>query len=238
DDDNCPQLDALSVLQGRHQQLALTTSPSLLAVTAFRPVGQSGAAPRYLIPKHSSYAGFHVGDIPRKLFKRIPGASLLYQRSKLPAVVPLEIAPYSGMLFSRDLVQRIGLPRSDFVLYCDDYEWSYRITRLGGRIELVSQAIVTDLQKTRGSAHSNHPKTLLQGNGDSIAYYMMRNEAYFYKTLWCKNKSIHLFNEMIFSFLLWFISKATRSDLRYQLLRRAIQDGSSGTLGANPEFPL
>ncbi|MBN6743142.1 glycosyltransferase, partial [Acidithiobacillus sp. MC6.1] len=26
DDDNCPQLDALSVLQGRHQQLALTTS--------------------------------------------------------------------------------------------------------------------------------------------------------------------------------------------------------------------
>lgn len=237
DDDNWPQANALSKLLERHRELMLTTDPSLLAVTAFRGLGQSGIASRHLTPRHSSYLGFHVSDIPRKMLKRIPGLGI-FQRHDLPAVVSIDIAPYGGIFFSRAVVERVGLPCKDFVLYCDDYEWSLRITRSGGRIELVSHAIVNDLQRTQGSAHSNHPTALLQCNADAVAYYMARNEAYFYKTLWCENRPIYLLNKLIFSVLLWFVAKATRRDSRYKLLCRAMHEGSAGKIGFNPAFPL
>lgn len=237
DDDNCPHPGALSALLEEYRRQARGVDAARLAVGAFRPVGQEGIAPRRLTPRHSSYCGFHVLDIPRKLIKRTPARRLL-PRARLPSTIPVGVAAYSGLLFNSMLVQQVGLPREDFVLYCDDYEWSLRITSQGGRIVLVTHAIVTDLERTWRGRFKNHPLSLLRGRGDSVAYYAMRNAVFFYGKLWRRNNFIYFINRALFNGLLSVLAAATHLGKRHALLRRAAEDGAAGRLGANPEFPL
>jgi GT2 family glycosyltransferase len=237
DDDNCPQPDALTALLDEYQHQVRSVDAALLAVGVFRPVGQQGIAPHLLTPRHSSYCGFHVIDIPRKLIKRTPARKWL-RHVRLPATVVVGVAAYSGLLFSNKVLQRVGLPREDFVLYCDDYEWTGRISSQGGRVVLVARAIVIDLQRTWGGLLSNHPLSLLHGGGDAVAYYAMRNEVFFYGAVWRKNIPVYYVNRAVFTSLLWVMAVATRRRARYALLRRAANDGAAGCLGINPAFRL
>ena len=237
DDDNCPEPNALEILYEQYLHQLRVVDASLLAVGVFRPVGQTGIAPSRLTPRHSSYCGFHVVDIPRKIIKRTPARRLLHHTT-LPSTIDVGVAAYSGLLFSKKLLQRIGFPREDFVLYCDDYEWTRRITAQGGKVLLVTRAIVMDLQSTWGGSHGNSLLSFLHGRGDATAYYAMRNEVFFYSTLWRKSRYMYFLNQAIFTSLLWLIGKSTGREARLGLLRKAARDGITGKLGMNPEFPL
>lgn len=57
------------------------------------------------------------------------------------------VIPFNGVLVTRDLVERIGLPREDFFIWGDDVEYLWRAERAGARI-----ATVVD-------AHFLHPAT-------------------------------------------------------------------------------
>lgn len=237
DDDNCPEPNTLEILYEHYLHESSVVDASLLAVGVFRPVGQTGIVPSRFTPRHSSYCGFHVIDIPRKIIKRTPMRRLL-RHPTLPSTIDVGVAAYSGLLFSKELLQRVGFPKEDFVLYCDDYEWTRRITAQGGKVLLVTRAIVMDLQSTWGGAHGNSLLSFLHGRGDATAYYAMRNEVFFYSTLWRKSRYMYFLNQAIFTSLLWLIGKSTGREARLGLLRKAARDGMTGKLGMNPEFPL
>lgn len=57
------------------------------------------------------------------------------------------VIPFNGVLVTRDLVERIGLPREEFFIWGDDVEYLWRAERVGARI-----ATVVD-------AHFLHPAT-------------------------------------------------------------------------------
>ncbi|THI94049.1 glycosyltransferase [Nocardioides sp.] len=57
------------------------------------------------------------------------------------------VIPFNGVLVTRDLVERIGLPREEFFIWGDDVEYLWRSARAGARI-----ATVVD-------AHFLHPAT-------------------------------------------------------------------------------
>lgn len=57
------------------------------------------------------------------------------------------VIPFNGVLVTRDLVERIGLPREEFFIWGDDVEYLWRAERAGARI-----ATVVD-------AHFLHPAT-------------------------------------------------------------------------------
>ncbi len=57
------------------------------------------------------------------------------------------VIPFNGVLVTRDLVERIGLPREEFFIWGDDVEYLWRAQRAGARI-----ATVVD-------AHFLHPAT-------------------------------------------------------------------------------
>lgn len=57
------------------------------------------------------------------------------------------VIPFNGVLVTRDLVERIGLPREEFFIWGDDVEYLWRAERAGARI-----ATVVD-------AHFHHPAT-------------------------------------------------------------------------------
>ncbi|TYL52039.1 glycosyltransferase [Nocardioides sp. BGMRC 2183] len=50
------------------------------------------------------------------------------------------VIPFNGVLVTRDLVQRIGLPREEFFIWGDDVEYLWRAQRAGARIATVAAA--------------------------------------------------------------------------------------------------
>jgi rhamnopyranosyl-N-acetylglucosaminyl-diphospho-decaprenol beta-1,3/1,4-galactofuranosyltransferase len=52
------------------------------------------------------------------------------------------VIPFNGVLVTRDLVERIGLPRAEFFIWGDDHEYRLRAERDGARIATVVDARV------------------------------------------------------------------------------------------------
>lgn len=244
DDDNRPLPGALRALLDAYDALlAHGGGKQDTAVLAFRPEHQADVAmgvPQARInPRRSSFLGFHVLDIPYKLWRRTPWGSPRV-RHGLPATVELDVAPYSGLLLHRETIEAIGLPRTDFVLYADDSEWSYRITRRGGRIVLVTAARVEDLESSWnikqnfGSSISG----LLCGTGDLRAYYSTRNAAYLFTHCLLGSGPWRTFNLDVYMLLLWCMAWIKGRRERYKLLDQAVRDGVDGRLGVHPEYPL
>ncbi|WP_435769761.1 glycosyltransferase family 2 protein [Nocardioides sp. SYSU DS0651] len=50
------------------------------------------------------------------------------------------VIPFNGVLVTRDLVERIGLPREEFFIWGDDVEYLWRAERAGARIATVVDA--------------------------------------------------------------------------------------------------
>lgn len=243
DDDNRPEPGALPTLLQTHAELARNVPRDRLAVLAFRPSHQGdvadGVPARRVNPRPSSFLGFHVLDIPYKLWRRTPwGRPRL--RHGLPARVDMTMAPYGGLLLHRDAVQTIGLPDPGFVLYGDDTEWTYRLHRCGGRIVLVTAARVDDLESSWSlkSSFGTSFNAFLSGTGDLRAYYGLRNAAYFFHHCHARRNPMFWVNVHTYKMVLGIFAVASGKTARYSLLMRAMRDGIAGRLGVNPEFPL
>jgi rhamnopyranosyl-N-acetylglucosaminyl-diphospho-decaprenol beta-1,3/1,4-galactofuranosyltransferase len=52
------------------------------------------------------------------------------------------VIPFNGVLVTRDLVERIGLPRQEYFIWGDDHEYRLRAERAGGRVATVVGAAV------------------------------------------------------------------------------------------------
>jgi rhamnopyranosyl-N-acetylglucosaminyl-diphospho-decaprenol beta-1,3/1,4-galactofuranosyltransferase len=52
------------------------------------------------------------------------------------------VIPFNGVLVTRALVERIGLPRAEFFIWGDDHEYRLRAERAGARIATVVDAVV------------------------------------------------------------------------------------------------
>ena len=84
---------------------------------------------------------------------RLPGGTSVVHRmaevelAARDGLVEDVVIPFNGVLVTRDLVERIGLPREEFFIWGDDVEYLWRARRAGARV-----ATVVD-------AHFLHPAT-------------------------------------------------------------------------------
>lgn len=244
DDDNRPKDQCLQTLIEVYERESVTTARDRLAVLAFRSEHQGDVAddfaPQRAGARADSFRGFHVLDIPYKVWRRTPWAKPK-PIGLGSSTILLQEAPYSGVLFHRDLIQAIGLPDPDFVLYADDYEFTHRIVRQhGGRIVLVVAAQQDDLESswnTRGRFDNAFAANLC-GAGDFRAYYGMRNGVY-YDTISRKHTPVVFWlNCIAYMSLLFVFSRRYRRPERFLLLWDAVRDGLAGRLGMNERYPL
>ena len=241
DDDNEPVEGCLARLMEAYADEAHTTPRDRLAVLAFRPDHQAdvaaGVPVRYVNARPDSFCGFHVLDIPYKLWRRTPWGR---PHGKVPSRVRLDVAPYSGLLMPRELLRNIGVPDQRLVLYADDTEYSWRITARGGRIVLVAAAQLTDLEQSWG-LKARFPTSFagwLDGGADLRAYYAMRNQTYVDLHVRSHSKRTTTINRVVYRFILWLHARNDSRQARYALLDRAMVDGRAARLGVAPEFPL
>lgn len=243
DDDNVPEPGCLDALMSAYERLRRKVSVDRLAVLAFRPEHQpdiaAGVPVRRAYPRRNSFRGFHVLDIPYKIWRRTPwGRPRL--KGPLPELIDVPLAPYSGLLFHRDVVQAIGLPREDFVLYADDHEYSARITSRGGRIVLATRAALVDLESSwnvRRRVSSSFGVLLHQGS-DFRVYYGMRNGTYLDAHCLQHDRLMFALNRWVYLAMLGVMALISRRVDRYHLVLEAVRNGLSGRLGVHPRFSL
>ncbi|HCJ30366.1 MAG TPA: glycosyl transferase family 2 [Pseudomonas sp.] len=241
DDDNAPTAAAVSILHRELARLGGLLGPERVAVLGYRATQQAdiaqGVPPRYLLQPRSSYFGFHIAQLPFKLWRRLPWGK---KPGKRPVSISLPFAPYGGMLAHRSLYQRIGVPLKDLVLYVDDTEYTRRITAGGGRLFLFTDAVIDELEQSWNikARTRNIYETFLLGDSDFRAYYAARNQAWFDKNVWAASPRLHRFNRAIFLTLLRLIARLRNARARLALIEQAIHDGESGALGMSKIFPL
>ncbi len=79
---------------------------------------------------------------------RLPGGARVVHRmadvtaAAVDGVIRDVVIPFNGVLVTRELVERIGLPREEFFIWGDDHEYRLRAERAGGRVGTVVGAAV------------------------------------------------------------------------------------------------
>lgn len=243
DDDNAPTINAIATLHQSLLQRQAVDGLDKAAVLGFRPTHQADIAAGvpwcFAIARRSSFFGFHIAQLPYKIWRRMPWGHPQGKYKKIQTV-QLPFATYGGLLAHRSLYQRIGLPLDALMLYADDSEYTWRITASGGRIFLVPEALLDDLEDSWNikARTGNIYESFLLGGSDLRAYYGARNQAWFDKNIWASSTLLYSFNRWVFFCLLRVIAKRRGAEQRLSLLEKAIADGESGVLGLHKSYPL
>jgi GT2 family glycosyltransferase len=243
DDDNLPQPGALQELLEARRDLQQNADPDQFALLSFRPEHQAdlaaGVPLRRCYPRPGCFFGFHLLDLPYKIWRRTRFGSPR-RSAAMPKVIPVPFAPYSGFFCHRSLVERIGLPNPELVLYADDTEFTSRLTALfRGKIYLVPNSRIDDLEsswntKARfGSSFSGW----ICGDSDIRAYYASRNQAY-HEMNRDHCPATRALNRCAYLFGLAILALLKRRMPRFRLLLEAIRSGEAARLGMAERFPL
>ncbi|KPW40033.1 Glycosyl transferase, group 2 protein [Pseudomonas coronafaciens pv. atropurpurea] len=243
DDDNAPTLDAIEVLHRALHEKTQSGGNDDTAVLGFRSTHQADVAAgvplRYAIQRRSSFFGFHIAQLPYKIWRRLP-----FRRSRaaspLPEMVQIPFATYGGLLAHRSLYMKIGQPLDALKLYVDDSEYTWRITQGGGKLFLITGARLDDLEDSWNikARTRNVYENYLLGGSDLRAYYAARNQAWFDKYVWASSAPSHRLNRLVFLCMLSLCARRHNAMQRLHLLRKAIREGEAGVLGLNRSYPL
>jgi len=246
DDDNLLAADCLQRLCAHWSaRVAAGEGRDDFCVHALRPgMNQTGqAAALYLPePRRGSFLGFHIAEIPFKLLRRLAPALLSSGRASAVIVTGVSVAPYGGMLFHRDVIDRIGLPDEAFFLYVDDYEFAARLTAGGGKIYVVHDAVIHDIDTTWGSAKHERYSALftarLEAPNPSKLYYAVRNLTYFEVHVRARKSACYLLNKIVFLTILTVMALRKRRLAQYRTMLKGMRDGRRKNLGMNQAYQL
>jgi len=97
---------------------------------------------------------YHLGSIQWRssldLVRPLPDQLLT-----APGKVPVQFSSFIGLLVHRDAVAKIGLPRREFFIHCDDFEYSARLLSAGS-IYLVPSSKVLHKEKIIAPSVEKH----------------------------------------------------------------------------------
>jgi len=240
DDDNKPMNNALRVLLDFWYSLEIENKKEKIVLLSYRFKKEQLAEeaiirnkPELVLGFRNSFLGFHIKELYRKIYRylkrrfKLKGNNIVEQESyKKFGIVP--VAPYGGLFIHKDILNKIGYPNEDFYLYADDHEWSYRITQTGGKIYLILDSKIDDLELSwHVSRNSKQTAFSIISKGNPFrVYYGVRNRVYFEINNLVNSKIIYWIN--IFTYLL-LISLSSNKNLK--LIIKAIKDGFKGKLG-------
>lgn len=240
DDDNMPCPGSLETLkkfwesqdlEGKEERLALLSyRKDKFDLKTIKSNNQEG------VPgKKNSFSGFHVSQIP--LYVRTVILRKIREneatRPRLPPEVTVPMAPYGGLFFNKKLLDVIGYPMEELYLYSDDHEWTYRIICRKGRIVLLTDSIIKDLETSWDIPRKNG--TMLSKFSPSNTfrvYYGIRNRSYFEKKYLVTRRYVYNLNRVLFLLLIFFHDLFFFGTLKtFKTVLRAIEDEKKNRLG-------
>ncbi len=142
------------------------------------------------------------------------------------------VIPFNGVLVTRDLVERIGLPRAEFFIWGDDVEYLWRAERDGARVGTVADAVVRHPSVGELGTPMMFGRTTYNFTPSELkAYCMARNNTVNLRTYrgWP-----HVL--MFWVKTVWFYLFTRRKPGRIGLSARAVRAGLRGDFSGHREF--
>lgn len=197
DDDNMPQKNSLKILKDFWNSLYNQQKDKITLLSNRVDKNLNNL----LTPVDNSFLGFHF----KNFFIKRKDANI-------------EVAPYGGLFFHKVLIDKIGYPNEKFFLYVDDYEWTYKISK----IILIKDSLIKDIDKTTiktSKINNFFNKTYNQ------LYYGIRNRIIWEKSEFVNNKFIYFFNMFLYLNILFLINLKYINIFKLKIFLKAIFDG-------------
>lgn len=162
DDDNLPHEDALDKLFQQFRALKSDIEVEQLMLLSYRPrlfkhVYMTRSADSWSIgPLKNSFLGFHYRQLPRVLLRRLFGHSIPKVLKKRQENMPLGMGYYGGLFFHKSSISDGMLPDEHFFIYWDDMDFTRRFCRSGGRLYLVLESMIKDLDDEQAEKEREH----------------------------------------------------------------------------------
>jgi rhamnopyranosyl-N-acetylglucosaminyl-diphospho-decaprenol beta-1,3/1,4-galactofuranosyltransferase len=169
---------------------------------------------------------------------RLPGGTRVVHRmtdvvaAAPDGVIRDVVIPFNGVLVTRELVERIGLPREEYFIWGDDHEYRLRAERAGGRVATVVGAAVRHPSVGElgtpmmfGRTTYNHSPSDLKG------YCMGRNNLVNLRDYRGWPAALAFVAKTV-----WFYTLTRRDPARLRLMLRAMRDGLRGDFTGHERY--
>jgi GT2 family glycosyltransferase len=183
--------------------------------------------------------GLDIRKRPLRLLRRLFGCSKAPSSSSGQRLISMSRGPFGGLMIPVSLMQNVDPPRADFIIYAEDYEYSERLSAQGG-LFLALDATVHDQEESWNVAGPRRSNIglLATAKPDFRLYYGLRN------AIFLDRRRANGWRRMLLLFHIGLLvtSGCLRAAMHGKfsnipVICRAVIDGFSGRLGANPAFP-
>ncbi len=234
DDDNLPDDNCLFNLINYWNSIEEEQKTRKLALVCLRVnrkylVNISNNGPiEFNFPTGNSFLGLNIFRIHSHfvylVLRFLKNLRKLQKNSNCEFQIPF--APYGGLFLHKDLIELIGYPNRKYFVYVDDFDYTNRIQLLGGKLILLSNCKISDLETVWHSKMSKCPFVSRYLNQSSFhTYYSTRNSVYFSRKYLVKSNIKYIINMILFLFAMIFVAILCMSFRRYVFLILAIRDG-------------
>lgn len=179
--------------------------------------------------KKNSFLGFHVFYFLKKIFIKRKEYNYENFMKGLLKYVEVPYAPYGGLFFHKSVIKDIGLPNEKLFIYSDDHEFTYRLTKQGGKIFIITEIYIKDIEKSWHEKNNKMLLSILENLRDKEnsfrVYYFFRNRIYFEKLNLVDNNFIYYINILIFLFVLFCVAFYKGEISSLFTIIKAIKDG-------------
>ena len=248
DDDNQPKEKALPTLLTFWEHLSIKNKEEKVCLASFRIKRESRfkkkntttktreLTPDRFITNTNWWLGFNIFESLKSIIMKIshlnkPTSERVFEKKW----VQVKVIPYGGMFFHKNLIKTIGLPDEQFFLYRDDYEYTYRITTMKGKIFLLFNSILEDVDLPTVVSSGTNPFTYNAINENKfLIYYDIRNAIILqrrYKADFIPNNFLYIINSFIVLFAFVLITIPMLKFDYYKTLFPAIVHGFRGETG-------
>jgi rhamnopyranosyl-N-acetylglucosaminyl-diphospho-decaprenol beta-1,3/1,4-galactofuranosyltransferase len=169
---------------------------------------------------------------------RLPGGTDVVHRmsdvedAAVDGLIRDVVIPFNGVLVTRELVERIGLPRAEFFIWGDDVEYLLRAERAGAKVGTVADAVVRHPSVGELGTPMMFGRTTYNSTPSELkAYCMARNNTVNLRTYrgWP-----HVL--MFWVKTLWFYLLTRRQPSRLPMSARAAYAGLRGDFTGHRRF--
>jgi rhamnopyranosyl-N-acetylglucosaminyl-diphospho-decaprenol beta-1,3/1,4-galactofuranosyltransferase len=169
---------------------------------------------------------------------RIPGSTQVVhamsrvEEAAVDGVIADVVIPFNGVLVTRELVEKIGLPREEFFIWGDDVEYLWRARRAGARVGTVVDAHFLHPATDDLGTPLMFGRTTYNHSPSDLKHYCM-----------ARNNTVNLRDYHgwlhVLAFLLktlWFYSFTRPSASRLKLSAQAVRAGLRGDFTGHRRF--
>jgi GT2 family glycosyltransferase len=190
DDDNLPELGSLKILKKKYRESGNSFknifSPNRYKLKYYKNLKFKNNAFHF---SNNNFIKFNFLNIIFFFIK-----DFFFKNSQYKKNISMQVAPYGGLFFNKEILKTVGFPQKNFFLYADDFEFTLRLTRNNFNIYFCKDYLIEDLDKTLDE-NNYFSKTV----DEKKIFFQVRNHTHFSRKF-ITNKFAYYCNMYIFLF--------------------------------------